>query len=95
MSSLRIVVHKGLDKNNKVLSHAVEACGRLIPFFGDFILTELCFENSCWMDFGWATTPNISSWKDHASKRGCVRFQRITYTVDSLKKRIELVDVSN
>ena len=88
MSTKRLLVHKGLDKNNKVLLHAVEACGRLIPFSWDFILTELYFENSCWMDFGWATTPNISSWKDHASKEGCVRFQRVTYTVDSLKKGV-------
>ena len=88
MSTKRLLVHLGLDKNNKVLFHAVDACGRLIPFSGDFILTELCFENSCWMDFGWATTPNISSWKYHASKDGCVRFQRITYTPDSLKKGV-------
>ena len=92
MSTKRLVVHLGLDKNNKVLFHAVEACGRLIPFSWDFILTELCFENSCWMNSSWGTIPNISYWKDHASKRGCVRFQRVTYTVDSLKKRI---DVSN
>ena len=88
MSTKRLLVHLGLDKNNKVLFHAVEACGRLIPFFGDFRLTELYFKNNCWMDFGWATTPNISSWKYHASKEGCVRFQRVTYTVDSLKKGV-------
>ena len=88
MSTKRLLVHLGLDKNNKVLYHAVEACGRLIPFFGDFRLIELYFKNSCWMDFGWATTPNISSWKYHARKDGCVRFQRVTYTVDSIKKGV-------
>ena len=88
MSTKRLLVHLGLDKNNKVLLHAVEAYGRLIPFFGDFRLTERYFRNSCWMYSGWGTTPNISSWKYHASKDGCVRFQRITYTVDSLKKRV-------
>ena len=88
MKKLRLVVHLGLDKNNKVLFHAVEACGRLIPFYGDFRLSEYNFKNSFWMDFGWATTPNISSWKDHARKDGCVRFQRVTYTADSLKKGV-------
>lgn len=88
MSTKRLLVHLGLDKNNKVLFHAVEACGRLIPFFGDFRLDGVYFKNSCWMDFGWRTIPNLSSWKDHASKEGCVRFQRVTYTVDSLKKGV-------
>lgn len=82
MSRLRLVVHKGLDKNNKVLFHAVEACGRLIPFFRDFKLEEAYFKNSCWMDSSWGTIPDISSWKAHASKRGCVRFQRVTYIQD-------------
>lgn len=88
MSTKRLLVHLGLDKNNKVLFHAVEACGRLIPFYGDFRLTECYFEKSFWMCLDWATTPNLSSWKDHASKEGCVRFQRVTYTVDSLKKGV-------
>ena len=88
MSTKRLLVHLGLDKNNKVLFHAVEACGRLIPFYGDFRLIEYCFEKSFWMRSGWATIPNISSWKDHASKEGCIRFQRVTYTVDSLKKGV-------
>ena len=86
MNTKRLLVHLGLDKNNRVLFHVVEACGRLIPFHGDFELIEFFFENSCWMDLGWTTSPNISSWKDHASKEGCIRFQRVTYTVDSLKK---------
>ena len=88
MRRLRLVVHKGLDKNNKVLFHVVEACGRLIPFFGDFRLEGFYFKNSCWMASGWSTIPNLSSWKDYASKEGCVRFQRVTYTVDSLKKGV-------
>ena len=88
MSTKRLLVHLGLDKNNKVLFHAVEACGRLIPFFGDFRLTEYYFRNSCWMTSSWRTIPNISYWKARASKKGCVRFQRITYTPDSLKKRV-------
>ena len=88
MSTKRLLVHLGLDKNNKVLFHAVEACGRLIPFYGDFRLSVYYFGNSCWMRLDWATTLNISSWKDHARKEGCVRFQRVTYTVDSLKKRV-------
>ena len=88
MSTKRLLVHLGLDKNNKVLFHAVEACGRLIPFCGDFSLIEYCFEKSFWMRSGWRTTPNISSWKDHARKDGCIRFQRVTYTVDSLKKGV-------
>jgi hypothetical protein len=69
MNTKRLLVHLGLDKNNKVLFHAVEACGRLIPFYGDFRLTERYFGNSCWMDFGWATIPNLSSWKDHVSNK--------------------------
>ena len=88
MSTKRLLVHLGLDKNNKVLFHAVEACGRLIPFFRDFKLEEVYFRNSCWMDSSWGTTPDISCWKAFASKRGCVRFQRVLYTVDSLKKGV-------
>ena len=84
MSTKRLLVHLGLDKNNKVLFHAVEACGRLIPFFGDFRLDGVYFKNRFWMDYGWVTIQDISSWKDHARKGGCVRFQRVTYTVDSL-----------
>lgn len=88
MSTKRLLVHLGLDRNNKVLFHVVEACGRLIPFFGDFRLEGAFFRNSFWMDSSWGTTPNLSSWKDHTSKRGCVRFQRVTYTEDSLKKGV-------
>ena len=88
MSTKRLLVHLGLDKNNKVLSYAVEACGRLIPFFGDFRLEGFYFKNSCWMASGWRTIPDVSSWKDYASKEGCVRFQRVTYTSDSLKKGV-------
>ena len=89
MSRLRLVVHLGLDRNNEVQSHLVQMCGRLIPFLGSFEFKERYLNASFWCADYWGVYNNLKDWKEWAKEEHrVVRFQRITYTVDSIKKGV-------
>ena len=89
MKKLRLVVHLGLDRNNKVRCHLVQMCGRLIPFWGSFKFEERYLKASHWCTKSWGVYNNLKEWKKEAKEiHRVVRFQRITYTVDSLKKGV-------
>ena len=84
MKKLRIVVHKGLDKDNKVQCHAVATCGSLIVFCGDFDVKTRYLQPSYWLGgFSWGTVRSLQEWKRFAKKgHDVVRFQRVTYIRD-------------
>lgn len=91
MKKSRLVVHLGLNRNNGVQCHLVQICGRLIPFCGPFEFKERHLKASYWCgEWGhWAVCKNLKEWKDWAKEgHEVVRFQRVTYTVDSLKKGV-------
>ena len=90
MNKLRLVVHLGLDKQNEVQCYAVQTCGRLIPFWGSFELRERYLTPSYWIGgTHWGVCRGLKEWKKFAKKgHGAVRFQRVTYTVDSIKKGV-------
>ena len=85
----RLVIHKGFDSKGKVVAVMVQTCGMLIPFTGGFELGKSNFKAEHWIKGGdlWSQESSIADWKRRARKYDkAVRFQRITYTVDSLKK---------
>ena len=87
----RLVIHKGFDSKGIVVAVVVQTCGMLIPFTGDYELGKSNFKAEHWIKCGdlWNQTSSIADWKRRV--RRCykaVRFQRITYTVDSLKKGV-------
>ena len=87
----RLVVHKGFDSKGIVVAVLVQTCGMLIPFTWDFELGKPNFKAEYWIKGGdlWCQDSSIADWK--RSVRKCykaVRFQRITYTVDSIKKGV-------
>ena len=89
MSRLRFVVHLGLDRNNKVRCHLVQVCGRLIPFYGSFKFKARYLKTSYWVTTSWCVDNNLKEWKEWAKEEHrVVRFQRVTYTEDSLKKGV-------
>lgn len=89
MSRLRLVVHLGLDRNNEVQCYAVQTCGRLIPFLGSFEFKERYLRTSYWCTASWGVYNNLKEWKELEKEvRRVVRFQRVTYTADSIKKGV-------
>ena len=87
----RLVIHKGFDSKGIVVSVMVQTCGMLIPFTWDFELSKFNFKAEHWIKVGDLRSQgsSIADWKRRV--RRCykaVRFQRITYTVDSLKKGV-------
>ena len=89
MNKLRLVVHLGLDRNNEVKCHLVQTCGRLIPFWGSFDFKERYLNTSFWGTESWGVYNNLKEWKEWAKKEHrVVRFQRVTYTEDSIKKGV-------
>ena len=89
MSRLRLVVHLGLDRNNEVKCHLVQMCGRLIPFWRSFKFKEEYLRTSFWRSTSWGVCNNLKGWKEWAKEvHRVVRFQRVTYTVDSIKKGV-------
>ena len=87
----RLVIHKGFDSKGKVVATMVQTCGMLIPFTLDFELYKFNFKAEYWIkDRGfWNQASSIADWKRAVRKYSkAVRFQRITYTVDSLKKGV-------
>ena len=89
MKKSRLVVHLGLDRNNEVQCHFVQMCGRLIPFYGPFEFKERHLKASFWCTDYWGVYNNLKKCKEWAKERcGVVRFQRVTYTVDSIKKGV-------
>lgn len=89
MSRLRLVVHLGLDRNNEVKCHLVQTCGRLIPFLGSFEVKERYRKTSYWCTDCWGVYNNLKEWKEWAKEgHRVVRFQRVTYTEDSIKKGV-------
>ena len=89
MNKLRLVVHLGLDRNNEVQCHLVQTCGRLIPFLGSFDFKERYLNTSFWGTEAWGVHNNLKEWKEWAKEvHRVVRFQRVTYTVDSIKKGV-------
>ena len=89
MKKLRLVVHLGLDRNNEVQSHLVQMCGRLIPFLGSFECKERYLKASFWLADYWCVYNNLKEWKELAKEvHRVVRFQRVTYTADSIKKGV-------
>ena len=87
----RLVIHKGFDSKGVVVATLAQTCGMLIPFIGDFKLGEFSFETEHWVVGGdsWGQDSSIADWKRWARKYDkAVRFQRITYTPDSLKKGV-------
>ena len=84
MKKLRLVVHLGLDRNNKVRCHLVQICGRLIPFWGSFELREKYLTPSYWMGgTPWAVSRDLKGWKEWTKEvYRVVRFQRVTYIRD-------------
>lgn len=89
MKKLRLVVHLGLDRNNEVQCHLVQMCGRLIPFYGSFEFKEEYLKASYWCPASWGVCNNLKEWKEWAKEvHRVVRFQRVTYTADSIKKGV-------
>lgn len=89
MKKLRLVVHLGLDRNNEVKCHFVQTCGRLIPFYGSFECKERYLKASFWCTDYWGVYNNLKKWKEWAKEvHRVVRFQRVTYTADSIKKGV-------
>lgn len=89
MSRLRLVVYLGLDRNNEVQCHMVQMCGRVIPFLGSFEFKEEYLKTSFWCADCWSVYKNLKEWKERAKEvHRVVRFQRVTYTVDSIKKGV-------
>ena len=89
MSRLRLVVHLGLDRNNEVKCHFVQTCGGLIPFYGPFEFKERYLKASFWCTDYWGVSNNLKAWKKFAKEvHRVVRFQRVTYTEDSIKKGV-------
>lgn len=90
MNKLRLVVHLGLDRNNEVQCYAVQMCGQLIPFGGSFELRERYLIPSYWIwGSPWSGSYDLKEWKEHSKRgHGVVRFQRVTYTADSIKKGV-------
>ena len=89
MNKLRLVVHLGLDRNNEVKCHFVQTCGRLIPFWGSFDFKERYLNTSFWCTDYWGVSNNLKAWKKFAKEvHRVVRFQRVTYTEDSIKKGV-------
>ena len=87
----RLVIHKGFDSKGKVVATMVQTCGMLIPFAWDFELGKSNFKAGYWIKGGnlWNQASSIADWKRRERKYDkAVRFQRITYTVDSLKKGV-------
>ena len=87
----RLVIHKGFDSKGKVVATMVQTCGMLIPFTGDFELGKYNFKAEHWIKYGdfWNQTSSIADWKRRVRRwYKAVRFQRITYTPDSLKKGV-------
>lgn len=87
----RLVIHKGFDSKGKVVATMVQTCGMLIPFTWDFELIKSNFKAEHWIKDGdlWNQASSIAYWKRWVRKYyKAVRFQRITYTVDSLKKGV-------
>lgn len=87
----RLVIHKGFDSKGIVVAVLVQTCGMLIPFTWDFELSKSHFKAECWIKSGdlWCQDSSIADWKREVRKcYKAVRFQRITYTVDSLKKGV-------
>ena len=87
----RLVIHKGFDSKGIVVAVMVQTCGVLIPFTLDFELGKSNFEAEYWIKGGdlWNQGSSIADWKRKIRKYyKAVRFQRITYTVDSLKKGV-------
>ena len=87
----RLVINKGYDSKGVVVAVLVETCGMLIPFTWDFELGKSNFEAKHWIKDGdlWSQDSSIADWKRKVRKYDkAVRFQRITYTPDSLKKGV-------
>ena len=87
----RLVIHKGFDSKGIVVAVMVQTCGMLIPFAWNFELGKPHFKAEFWIkSWGpWCQDSSIADWKRRARKYyKAVRFQRITYTVDSLKKGV-------
>ena len=87
----RLVIHKGFDSKGIVVAVMVQTCGMLIPFTYDFNLKKFDFKAEHWTAKGsfWAQQTSLVNWKKEARKYDkAVRFQRITYTPDSLKKGV-------
>ena len=87
----RLVIHKGFDSKGIVVAVMVQTCGMLIPFTWDFELDKYSFKAERWIKGGdlWNQDSSIADWKRWARKYDkAVRFQRITYTADSLKKGV-------
>ena len=87
----RLVIHKGFDSKGIVVAVMVQTCGMLIPFTWDFELGKSDFKAEHWIKGGnfWGKDSSIADWKRRA--RRCdkaIRFQRITYTEDSIKKGV-------
>ena len=89
MSRLRIVVYLGLDRNNEVKCYLVQMSGRLLPFGGSFEFKERHLKASFWCGDYWVVYNNLKDWKEWAKEvHRVVRFQRVTYTEDSIKKGV-------
>ena len=87
----RLVIHKGFDSKGKVVAVLVQTCGMLIPFAWNFELGKPHFKAGYWIEGGdlWIQESSIADWKRSVRKYyKAVRFQRITYTVDSIKKGV-------
>ena len=85
----RLVIHKGFDSKGIVVAVMVQTCGMLIPFTWDFGLCKPNFKAEYWIEGGdlWKQDSSIADWKRGARKYNkAVRFQRVTYTADSIKK---------
>ena len=87
----RLVIHKGFDSKGIVVAVMAQTCGMLIPFTWDFELGKFNFKARYWIRSGdfWKQASSIADWKRRVRKYyKAVRFQRITYTPDSLKKGV-------
>lgn len=87
----RLVIHKGFDSKGIVVAVMIQTCGMLIPFTGDYELGKSNFKAEHWIKGGdlWSQCSSIAGWKRRVRKYNkAVRFQRITYAVDSIKKGV-------
>ena len=87
----RLVIHMGFDSKGVIVAVLAQTCGMLIPFTWDFELGESNFSAEHWMEDEnlWSPDSSIADWRRRAREYDkAVRFQRITYTVDSIKKGV-------
>ena len=79
----RMVVHIALNAKNERVCILVDTCGRLIPHYGDALVTDLRrwkkLRASVWIKGDLETNASLKEWKLYCKQsEKAVRFQRVT-----------------